>query len=101
MTSRPAHPAFVQARNVQNIVVGEAALDGTNPTPIQHGLKAVTAVFVSLKGAVAPGDNTSVITYNVNGTAVDFYAWKNTGGTDPTLVASTGTETFSYMIVGY
>jgi hypothetical protein len=31
---------------------------------------------------------------------VHVYAWKNTSGTDPTLVASTGTEVVSYVIIG-
>jgi hypothetical protein len=47
-----------------------------------------------------PGDNTAVLTYEVSGGTVHVYAWKNTGGTDPTFVASTGTETVSYVIVG-
>lgn len=50
---------------------------------------------------VAPGDATSVLTYDVSGGTVNVYAWRNTTGTDPTLVASTGTETFSYQVVGY
>jgi hypothetical protein len=36
----------------------------------------------------------------VNGDNVDFYAWMNVSGTDPTLAASTNTETISYMIMG-
>ncbi len=35
---------------------------------------------------------TSVITANINGTSVDFYAWKVTATGDCTLIASTGTE---------
>ena len=37
---------------------------------------------------------------NINGANVDVYAWKNTGGTDPTLVASTGVETFYWIATG-
>lgn len=82
-------------------VEGTVALDGSNPTSITHGLVAVLAVLVSIDKATAPGVGTSIITYHVNGTAVDFYAWKPTSNSDPTLIASTGTETFSYSIVGY
>jgi hypothetical protein len=32
---------------------GEIALDGTNPTPISTGLRTVTAVSLTLRGAVA------------------------------------------------
>ncbi len=76
------------------------ALDGTNPTPVAHGLTTCLAAFVQLVGSVALGDNTSVLTTVINGANVDVYAWKNTGGTDPTLVASTGTETFTWIAIG-
>lgn len=79
---------------------GEAAFDGSNPTSVAHGLTSCTAVITTLKGTAAPGDNTSVITANINGANVDYYAWKNTGGTDPTLVASSGTESFYWLAIG-
>lgn len=98
--TKPHYPTFSRTRDATVIVAGEAALDGANPTPINHGLSKVVAVFLQLKGNAAPGDNTSVLTYNQNGLVIDVYGWKNTSGNDPTLVASTGTETFSYMFVG-
>lgn len=76
------------------------ALDGSNPTSVAHGLTTCEAVFVQLVGSSAPGDNTSVLTAVINGENIDVYAWKNTGGTDPTLVASTGTETFNWIAIG-
>lgn len=82
------------------IARGEGTFDGSNPTSIETGLTTVIAVVAQLKGTSAPGDNTSVITANINGTAVDYYAWKNTSGTDPTLVASTGTESFYWIAIG-
>lgn len=82
-------------------VAGEIALDGSNPTPIVTGLTAISAVSLTLAGNAAPGDNTSMLTYEISSGTVNVYAWKNTSGTDPTLVASTGTETFSYIIKGY
>ena len=82
------------------IACGEAAFDGSNPTSVATGLTTVVSVQATLKGTAAPGDNTSIITTNINGTSVDYYAWKNTGGTDPTLVASTGTESFYWFAVG-
>lgn len=83
------------------VVGGEIALDGSNPTPIETGLSVIVGVGLAIKGTSAPGDNTSVLTYNVVGGRLDVYAWKNTSGTDPTLVASTGTETISYVVLGY
>lgn len=82
---------------------GSSAFDGSNPTTIATGLASVTSFVATLRGASAPGDNTSVLTVNDNATAgsIDVYAWKNTGGTDPTLVASTGTETFDWIAIGY
>jgi hypothetical protein len=83
------------------VVAGEIALDGSNPTPVATGLKTIVSVSLALKGTSAPGDNTSVVTYGISGGTLNLYAWKNTSGSDPTLVASTGTETVSYVVVGY
>ena len=80
---------------------GEIALDGSNPTPIVTPLTTIVAVVLTIKSAVAPGDNTSVLTYDISGGTINVYAWKNTGGTDPTLVAATSTETLSWVAVGY
>lgn len=79
-----------------------AALDAANPTPIATGLSAIAFAAVQLRGTAAPGDNTSVLTVDYTGSdgTLNVYAWKNTGGTDPTLVASTGTETFDWFAVG-
>jgi hypothetical protein len=76
------------------------SLDGSNPTSVAHGLTTCVAAFVQLVGSAAPGDNTSVLTCVINGANIDVYAWKNTTGTDPTLVASTGTETFNWIAIG-
>lgn len=82
---------------------GETALDGSNPTPVAHGLTTCIAFSATLKGTAAPGDSTSVLTANINGANVDVYAWKHTTGGaagNPTLIASTGTETFYWVAVG-
>lgn len=81
---------------------GAAALDGSNPTPIATGLTTIVAAVVQLRGTAAPGDNTSVLTTDFTGSdgTLNVYAWKNTSGNDPTLVASTGTETFDWIAVG-
>lgn len=94
-------PAAVAAG--YKIARGEIALDGSNPTSVTTGLATIVSANVSLKGTAAPGDNTSVLTYDLPaGTPgqLDIYAWKNTGGTDPTLVASTGTETVAWIAIG-
>lgn len=100
---------------VANAVVGVAAsyklarsaapvsLDGSNPTSFAHGLTTCLAVTVQLVGSSAPGDSTSVLTAVINGANVDVYAWKHTTGGaagNPTLVASTGTETFNWIAIG-
>ena len=89
--------------NRLKIVAGEAALDGSNPTPVDFSAffsTAVVAVVVNLAGATTPGDGTRLVTYSVSGKTVNFYAWK-AAAADPTLEASTGTDTFSYVVVGY
>lgn len=80
---------------------GETALDGGNPTPVATGLATVIAFVATLKGTATPGDSTAVLTANIAGAAgnVDVYAWK-TNGTDPTFIASTGTETFYWVAIG-
>lgn len=82
------------------IAFGATALDGTNPTDVVTGLGTITAFVAMLQGSSAPGDNTSVLTVTISGGTASVYAWKNTGGTDPTLVASTGTETFQWIAAG-
>lgn len=82
---------------------GTATLDGSNPTTVATGLNTIVAAVVSLKAAATPGDDPSWVSANYNGTDgnLDIYAYKNTGGTDPTLVASTNsTATFDWIAVG-
>lgn len=81
---------------------GEGALDASNPTPITTGLATIVSAVVTLKGTAAPGDNTSVLTVDFSGAdgTLNVYGWKNTAGNDPTLVASTGTESFEWIAIG-
>jgi len=67
---------------------------------VATGLTTVVAFVATLKGTAAPGDSTSVLTADISGATVSVYAWKNTSGSDPTLVASTGTESFYWIAVG-
>lgn len=78
----------------------EMALDGSNPSSWATGLTTIIAAGCTLKGSVAPGVGTCLITAVINGTSVDFYAWKPTGSGDCTLIASTGTESFYGWAVG-
>lgn len=87
-------------RRDEVVVRGEVALDGTNPTPIATGLKSISAVHLALTFITAPGLNTSVLTYGISDGTLNIYAWKPTGATNPTLIASTGTETVSYIVIG-
>lgn len=72
------------------ITFGEVTLDGSNPTSVMTGLSTIASATASLKSSTAPGDDPSWVSVNYStGGQLDIYAWKNTGGTDPTLVAST------------
>ena len=82
------------------ILGGELALDGLNPSAIETGLRTIVSVALTLRGTPAPGLNTSALTYDLVDSRVDVYAWKATSASNPTLIASTGTETVSYVIVG-
>lgn len=73
------------------IVTGNVTLDGANPTPVALAAygKVVLSAVVGLQQSSAPGDDPSWLSHDYSGSTLNVYAWKNTGGTDPTLVAST------------
>lgn len=79
---------------------GTVALDGSNPTSVAHGLGTCLAVSVQLMGSSAPGVGASVLTAVINGDNIDVYAWKPTSNSNPTLIASTGTEDFTWIARG-
>lgn len=92
-------------REGKEVLTGMVQLDGSNPTTITTPFATIDAVAVQLMGSSAPGVGTSVLTVDfapgIGGDgAVDLYAWKPTSATDSTLIASTGTEDVSYIIVG-
>ena len=84
---------FDSGRSIRGkrLLGGTVTLDGSNPTPVALAryLRQVTGAVVSMEGSTTPGDDPSAVTSAVSGTTLNVYAWKNTGGTDPTLVAST------------
>lgn len=82
------------------IVGGATALDGSNPTPITTGLTTVVGFAAVLQGSSAPAVGTSILTHTISGGTVSVYAWKPTSNSDPTLIASTGTETVSWVAIG-
>lgn len=80
---------------------GTVTLDGSNPSSFAHGLTSVTVCQLTDVRSTAPGDEVGMLTYVVNGANIDVYAWMNTGGTDPTLVASTdANDVIAYFCVG-
>lgn len=79
---------------------GEIALSGTNPTSVVTGLSTVTAFVATLKESAAPGDNTTTFSYTDSAGTVSLYAWKPTSVSNPTLIASTGTETVGWIAIG-
>lgn len=79
---------------------GSIALDGTNPTAIVTGLATVTGFSATLQGSAAPGVGTIVLTHAIASGTVSVYAWKVTATGDATLIASTGTETISWVAFG-
>jgi hypothetical protein len=91
-------PAAVASGYV--VARGETALDGSNPTPVVTGLSTVTGFSATLKGSAAPGVGTTTLTYTASAGTVSVYAWKPTSNSDPTLIASTGTETFGWTAIG-
>ena len=90
-----------QKSSKEFVFAGEVALDGSNPTPVVTPFKTITGAVVALKGTAAPGVGTSILTWDSSGGTLNIYAWKVTGTTDATLIASTGTETVGYVVTGY
>lgn len=85
------------------IARGTATLDGSNPTTVATGLTTIVAAVATLKSATTPGDDPSWVSVDYTGSDgnLNIYAWKNTGGTDPTLVASTNNAaTFDWIAIG-
>lgn len=81
--------------------MGTIALDGSNPTTVTfEDFTTLEGAILTLKGNSAPGVGTSLLTYAISGNILSIYAWKVTSNADPTLVASTGTETVSYLVWG-
>ena len=73
------------------LVFGTVVLDGSNPTPIALAPfgRSCKGGVVSIRSTAALGDDPVAVTCNPSGSTLNVYAWKNTGGTDPTLIAST------------
>ncbi len=74
---------------------------------LASGVKAFTTPFKTILGVVAtientsaPGDSTAVLTYIAAANVVTVKGWMNTSGTDPTLVATTGTHTVTCVVFG-
>lgn len=85
------------------MAAGTITLDGTNPSSATTGLATIISCQVTDKRSTAPGDDPDWLTTATAATAgqLDVYAWKNTGGTDPTLVASTNaSDTIDYLCIG-
>ena len=105
--SMPAGSKYGHMNNGSVVmVIGEIALDGTNPTRLDMKTLAkmdrVLGGTVSLKGTAAPAVDPSWLSVNYAGTDENFdiYAWKVTASGDATLIASTATNTVVYTVVG-
>lgn len=86
--------------SMPKIVAGEIALDGSNPTAVATGLTSITGAALTIKSSSAPGVGTTTVTYSTSGGTLNIYGWKPTSNADPTLIASTGTETIGYVVTG-
>ena len=89
-----------QPRNLR-VHGGTGTLDASNPTPVAHGMTVCISLTATLKKTTAPGVGTAVLTASISSGNVNVYAWKPTGAGDTTLIASTGTEEFYWVAVGY
>lgn len=85
------------------VVYGVVALDGSNPTDVviarRDPAEKIKFAQVCLNSSTAPGDSTEAVTATWAAMTLSIYGWMNTGGTDPTLVASTGTQNVAYFAI--
>lgn len=79
------------------IVTGTVALTGTQPTVVTLPCQAVLGAVVCLAVAAPPGDATVVVAVTVSGKTLLIEGYKNTSGTDPTLVDGTDAENVNYI----
>lgn len=98
--SIPINKAVYSTGSGVKFTDGVGTLSGTNPTFFLHGLSTCQSVSVTLSGITTPGVGTSAFTTSVSGSYVNVYAWKPTSSGNPTLIASTGTESFYWLAAG-
>jgi hypothetical protein len=82
------------------VIGGVVALDGSGATVVVTGLDTITSAVVAYEKATATGDDPSWLTVSISGGSLSIWPWKNTGGTDPTLVASTDTGNVHWIAFG-
>lgn len=62
--------------------------------------KTITGALATILNAAAPGLSTSTLTYSVAGNVVTIKGWMPTSAANPTLIATTGTDTISVLVFG-
>jgi hypothetical protein len=83
------------------ITTGTITLDGSNPSTAAHGLTQIYSCAFTDRRSAAPGDEVMFFTYTTSPTLINLYAWTNTSGTDPTLVASSdNNDVVDYLCIG-
>ncbi len=86
------------------VASGQVALDGTGETSVQTGLQQILDAVVTIKSTDESGlGGTVVFSWNVADATpgqLDIYPWMMSTA-DPTLAASSGTETVSWIAIGY
>jgi hypothetical protein len=98
-----AGDCIVTSDQPMRFVTGVIALDGSNPTSVTTGLSQVVGGGATIKGTVAPGVATQVVTANWASTipgTLNLYSWKPTGTGDCTMVAGDGTENVQWWAIG-
>ena len=85
-----------------NVTRGTGSLSGTNPTTVTTGLTTIIMCNVALNETAigSSGLGTSTLTYTFSGGTLSVYAWKPTSSGNPTLIASSGTDAYSWNCLG-
>jgi len=82
----------------------QAGGTGANPVVIDtkalHGIREIKGALAGYNSATAGGVTNNHVTSTHSGSTLNLHRWKATSSSNPTLIASTTEEAFTYIVWG-
>ncbi|MCK9596490.1 hypothetical protein M0R19_04860 [Candidatus Pacearchaeota archaeon] len=93
---------FTQATTFNGLVAwGAGVLGTTGSLDVTTGITSLIHIEASLIKSTSPGDGPYTFSYGTHTAGVvRIYAWCNTSGSDPTLIAGTASIDISWLAIG-